>query len=244
MKQSSIIAFLTLLLFVNISAQREGPPEKKDMVKELKTALGLNDEQTKKIETIFNENRKKMDSMFDKKPGGQPQSRKEMDAMRESMDMEIEKILTEEQKKLFKQFKEKQKKEADVRMPPPGERFGMRNFPHLPVQPQVRPCLHRYPGDFELGVIDCHAPDFFDMDFDDDYYLSEQPGELPGFEETGWLKFIMDLTEEQSGRIASIILDREIKTDSVICAYESKIINELNENQKIIYRDLIIKRDY
>jgi hypothetical protein len=147
----AVLVVLILMSFSMIIAQPAGPPpQKMDMVKELKAKLQLTDEQVKKVETIFANNKKKIDSLFQKKNEDREADRKKMDEMRKSTNSEIEKILTKEQKAKFKEMTEK----MENRMPPPppdgmmnkeggmrqpgGNQFGMRD--KMPMQQQGCGC--------------------------------------------------------------------------------------------------------
>lgn len=120
-KINPVIIIFILMLFSILQAQPSevppagSPPQKMDMVKELKTKLQLTDEQVKKIETIFTNNKKKNDSLFEKNSRDRETCRKAMDEIRKSTNSEIEKILTKEQKTKFKEMTEK----MGNRMPPP-----------------------------------------------------------------------------------------------------------------------------
>ena len=115
----NIKAVLVVIYLTSLSmllAQPAGPPpQKMDMVKDLKVKLQLSDEQAKKVESIFTGNQKKIDSLFEKNNKDRQADRKKMDEIHKSTNNELEKILTKEQKVIFKEMMEK----MDERMPPP-----------------------------------------------------------------------------------------------------------------------------
>jgi hypothetical protein len=117
MKKISAILILIVILmpFSLLLSQPEGPPHRMDMGKELKTKLQLTDEQAVKIETVFSNNEKKIDSLFEKTGDDKEAGRKAMDEIRKSTKSQIEKILTKEQKAKFQKIME----EMENRMPPP-----------------------------------------------------------------------------------------------------------------------------
>jgi len=118
MRISKVVPLLVVLLVNPIFAQRGFPPNEKDRVKDLKEKLQLTDEQTKKVESIFNNNKKKMDASFENKDRGSSDPRKMMDSIMNATDKEIEKVLTKDQKtKYLKMIEER--KEQMKKMPPP-----------------------------------------------------------------------------------------------------------------------------
>lgn len=126
--------FLILLFFglqFAIFAQEDMPPgpsgpggpgqmQPKERVKDLKTKLKLTDDQAAKIETIFTKDQKKMQSLFEKRDGGDFETmRKTMNALSDSTDTAINKLLTPEQKTKYKKITDDRKKEMENRPPPP-----------------------------------------------------------------------------------------------------------------------------
>ena len=249
MKRAVFLLFIGLIFIMNVFAQKGGPPERKNMVEELKEELNLTDTQVAKVEVIFNANKKKMDAIFEKKQQDESEFRKTMEEARENTDKEIEKILTEEQKALFKQFKEKHKKGmGEMPPPPPGQKLGFMDelplFDNSLMLDDVRFFPICSPGFFppqgydEFEEMSPFCDDYFDLSFEKDDFHQEFLKELQTCNNINRLARILNLTEEQSEKIASIISEQEEQINSILSMSENKIVKELNENQKFVYREL------
>lgn len=117
MKTLKTILVLSVLLATSISfAQRpgggqrggqQGPPPIPDskeiflMVSELSKELTLTEAQETKILELYNEH---FDQMRKKLSGNQRPDRDEMEALKDEFEVQVNKVLTEEQQKLFKKF--------------------------------------------------------------------------------------------------------------------------------------------
>jgi periplasmic protein CpxP/Spy len=124
MRVRNILPLLLVLCVGPVLGQMGNPPREKDRVKDLKEKLQLTEDQTKKVETIFNNNKKKMDASFEKKERGSSDPRKMMDSIMSATDKEIEKILTKEQKEKFaKMIQDRKKEMRDMPPPPPQGRM-------------------------------------------------------------------------------------------------------------------------
>lgn len=130
MKKLLLVLFLFGLLSTVLFAQDDMPPggpggpgqqSPKERVKDLITKLKLTDDQAAKIESIFTKEQKKMESMFENREGGGDfeTMRKTMDALQDSSTAAINKILTVEQKPLYKKILDDRKKEMAKMGPPP-----------------------------------------------------------------------------------------------------------------------------
>jgi protein CpxP len=119
MKTYEILPLLLLLFTVSIFGQMGFPPNEKDRVKELKEKLLLTADQTKKVEAIFDNNRKKMDALFENGDRDGADPREMMDAMMNATDKEIEKVLTKKQKEKYSKIVQDRKKEMERMQPPP-----------------------------------------------------------------------------------------------------------------------------
>lgn len=116
------LQFMLLAFFftAGLAFAQMKPPSSKDMVKDLEKRLELTDEQTERIEAIF----EKYMPKTDRPPAGKPQGNKEMkmgegQKKMNEMDEEIAKVLNSEQKEKFKKIMEERKKNMDRMMPPP-----------------------------------------------------------------------------------------------------------------------------
>jgi Spy/CpxP family protein refolding chaperone len=130
MKKLLLILLLFGLHSALLFAQDDMPPggpggpgmqSPKERVKNLISKLKLTDDQAAKIETIFTKEQKKMQSMFENRDGGGnfETMRKTMDAVQDSSTAAINKILTAEQKPLYKKILDDRKKEMEKMGPPP-----------------------------------------------------------------------------------------------------------------------------
>ena len=120
---------LSILLLLSFCAAlvyaQDGPPPRmnpKDRTAELKKKLKLTDTQVAKVDSIFQDNQKKMDEMMQNGPGGNmEEGRKAMDEMMQNTDKSIMKVLNAEQKVIYKKMIEERKKQMEEMMPPPPE---------------------------------------------------------------------------------------------------------------------------
>lgn len=121
---------------------RDGRPQPKERLSHLKEMLKLTDDQSKKIETIFNNDKTQMDALLKKQKEEMEKFRNERDQVSENSDTEILNVLTEEQKTEFKSFLEERKNGMND-MPPfmvPGDgmrrpRGQMMAPPHMGMMP-------------------------------------------------------------------------------------------------------------
>lgn len=96
---------LSLVLIQSGLAQGRMRMSAEDRAKMLKERLSLTDEQTKQVQTIYEQSQKEMQDVFQKNAGDRDAMRKAMTDLAEKNDKEIEKVLTDEQKPKFEQFK-------------------------------------------------------------------------------------------------------------------------------------------
>lgn len=119
---------LTLIMSTALLAQ-DGPPpggpmgniSPKERTKELKTKLNLTDDQVKKVETIYTDFQKKIESFMEKRDGDFREMKKTMDAAMDSTDSKILKVLDKDQQTKYKKIVEDRKKQMENMPPPPDE---------------------------------------------------------------------------------------------------------------------------
>ena len=123
-KVAFILASFCMILSLNLSAQQQRGGQRMDpearmkqTLETLKKELTLNDDQTKKIETILKDTQKKREGMFQNNQGGDREKmRADMQKMQNDEDAAIKKELTEEQSKKYVAWQEKRQKEMQERM--------------------------------------------------------------------------------------------------------------------------------
>jgi hypothetical protein len=71
---------------------------------QLKERLNLSDEQTKKVEQIYQESSERMSQMRDQYPDDRTQMREQMMRSREEINNQIEEILNQDQIELYRQY--------------------------------------------------------------------------------------------------------------------------------------------
>ncbi|MFA3783957.1 hypothetical protein ABRY23_12930 [Melioribacteraceae bacterium 4301-Me] len=108
MLKTTLFSFLMLLLFVSFSnaQMRRTPAERAKMLAE---RLKLNEEQTKKVESIYEKQQEKMSKLFNDNSGSRQEMREKFRQLADETNAEIEKILNKNQKEEFKKFIEEQR---------------------------------------------------------------------------------------------------------------------------------------
>lgn len=76
-----------------------------DRAKVLKDSLSLTDDQTKQVQKIYEDSQTEMQNIFQNNMGDRDAMRKAMTELNDKNDKAIEKLLTDEQKTKFEQFK-------------------------------------------------------------------------------------------------------------------------------------------
>jgi periplasmic protein CpxP/Spy len=115
--------FVLVYILAGVAYSQQKPPReppREEMLKHLTEKLKLTDDQVEKVELILNTTKNKMDILKEKMGNEKDKLMDEMQDIRKNEDKEIEKVLTDEQKKLFADLK----KERSERRPPMGDRQG------------------------------------------------------------------------------------------------------------------------
>lgn len=120
------VAVLFLQSFAFAQSEHRPPPPPMggqmppgDPVKEMKRVLQLTDEQTAKIEKIFDSQRDAMEKMMDASDAEREAMRASMEKSRKETDEKISNILTEKQRQKFLEMKKKHQQRRPERMPEP-----------------------------------------------------------------------------------------------------------------------------
>ena len=125
-----------VLLFAGLTfAQPQQPPTKEQKLNFLTKKLDLNEKQAKAVDQILTGSKKQLDRLREKRQEFDEQTGKEMKQIFNQEDVQIEKNLTDSQKKIFAELK----KERENHRPPMGPRHGERGeMPQGPPPSQGR----------------------------------------------------------------------------------------------------------
>jgi hypothetical protein len=113
-------SLLIILLLAGIIYSQPQPPSPRQKLKHLKEKLELSDEQAKKIETILKTSDTKMKALHEKMEASHDEAMDEMDNIISAENKEIEKVLTDAQKKEYLKLK----KETEGMRLPMGDKQG------------------------------------------------------------------------------------------------------------------------
>lgn len=121
-----LAALFVLGIAVALQAQ-PFPPSGEFRLKHLKKTLQLTDEQSEKVKTIFKATDSKISELQNKSEMEREQEMDELDKIFAAQDKELDKILTDTQKKKYAKMKEdmEQRGPGDFGPPPPGGPDGM-----------------------------------------------------------------------------------------------------------------------
>ncbi len=108
MLKSILFSFFVLLLLVNFSSaqMRRSPSERAKMLSE---RLKLNEDQTKKVESIYEKQQEKISKLFNDNSVSRQEMREKFRQLADETNAEIEKVLNKNQKEEFKKFIEEQR---------------------------------------------------------------------------------------------------------------------------------------
>lgn len=112
---------LLALLFLNITyaqPRQPAPPQKGDLLKQLAERLDLTLSQAKRIENILDITQKRLDEFRQERNIGERPPMEKMDELIKRQDLEIAKVLDEQQQKEFVKMRE----EREMKRPPMGAR--------------------------------------------------------------------------------------------------------------------------
>ncbi len=128
MKNIKFILTALFALGVAIALQAQPfPPSGEFRLKHLKKALQLTDEQSEKIKTIFKATDTKLSELQNKEEMEREKEMEELDKIFSAQDTEIEKVLTDTQKKKYAKMKDDREERGpgEFGPPPPGGPDGM-----------------------------------------------------------------------------------------------------------------------
>lgn len=103
-------SFLFACIIIGTIYSQPKLPSKREMLKQLKARLELTDVQTKKIDVILSASEKKLHSLRDEMDEQHEKKMDQMDSVLSSRESEIEKVLTDTQKKEYKEMKKEMEK--------------------------------------------------------------------------------------------------------------------------------------
>jgi Spy/CpxP family protein refolding chaperone len=121
MKKVTLLILIFVLPYKIAFAQKGF--SSKDRATDLKTKLELTDDQTKKIESIFENNHTKMDALFEKDKNDREASRTAIKEIMDNTDKEIEKVLDKDQLAKYQKLIDERKNNMGRRMPPLDGKF-------------------------------------------------------------------------------------------------------------------------
>lgn len=116
---------LGAFLFTGLAIAQPKPPTKEQKLEFLTKKLELNEQQVKTIDQILTDSKKQLDQLRDKREEFKEQSMKEMKQIFDQEDTQIEKNLTDSQKKIFAELKKERENHRPPMSPPQGERGRM-----------------------------------------------------------------------------------------------------------------------
>lgn len=108
MKIKIILIILSFIFLSNIISfsQDQRPFQRGDRLTELKTRLNLTDEQSEKVKEIFGKFQDEMQEVRNNSDLSREERMAKIREITDKMDIEIEKVLTDEQKTEYAKFKE------------------------------------------------------------------------------------------------------------------------------------------
>ena len=122
-KKKMFVLLSAVFLFGGLAfAQPLRPPTKEQKLDFLTKKLDLNVQQVKAVDQILTGSKKQLDQLHEKRENFNDQSMKEMKQIFDKEDAQIEKNLTDSQKKVFAELK----KERENHRPPMGPGHGER----------------------------------------------------------------------------------------------------------------------
>ena len=122
-----------VLIFAGLTfAQPQPPPTKEQKLDFLTKKLDLNAQQVKTVDQILTGSKKQLDQLCEKRQKFNEQTGKEMKQIFDQEDAQIEKNLTDSQKKIFAELKKERKSHRPPIGPRQGERGKMLQGPPPP----------------------------------------------------------------------------------------------------------------
>jgi len=107
-KKISLIALAFMIAASALMAQPK-PPSPEDQAAHLKEKLGLNDDQTAKVESILKASHEKMEAQMEASKESREADREAFKKMMDETNDKIMSVLTDEQKTEYKKFMEERK---------------------------------------------------------------------------------------------------------------------------------------
>ena len=132
-RRKMLVLILGLFVFSGLAIAQPQPPSKEQKLEFLTKKLDLNEEQVKAIDQILTGSKNQLDQLREKGENFREQSMKEVKQIFDQEDTQIEKNLTDSQKKIFAELK----KERENHRPPMGPEKGERDkMPQGPPPPR------------------------------------------------------------------------------------------------------------
>jgi len=116
MKKLVVILTLALLQITLLNAQGRMSP--KERAKDLKDKLELNNDQYKKIESIFEESAAKVKDVRDKNSGDRGEMMKALIPINQEAEKRVDSLLTDKQKEQYDKIKKERREKIGRRLAP------------------------------------------------------------------------------------------------------------------------------
>ena len=134
MRLKNFLCSLLVALFIAgiMNAQPMRPPSAKEKVRQLKNRLELTDDQAKQLETILKSSESKIKAMMEKMEAAREEAMDEMDKVIAGENKDVEKVLSDTQKKEYAKMKKEIKKCSPPQMGSmPGAPMGNMQVPQM-----------------------------------------------------------------------------------------------------------------
>ena len=115
-RRKMLVLVLGVFVFSGLAIAQPQPPSKEQKLEFLTKKLDLNEQQVKAIDQILSSSKNQLDQLREKGENFREQSMREMKQVFDQEDSQIEKNLTDSQKKIFAELK----KERGNHRPPKG----------------------------------------------------------------------------------------------------------------------------
>jgi hypothetical protein len=123
-----------VLIMTGFAFAQPGPPSKKEKLDFLIKKLELNEQQIKAIDQVLTSTQKQLDQLCEKRRDFNDQSMKETKQVFDNEDLQIEKTLTDSQKRILAELKKERENHRPPMGPPQDQRDNMRQGPPPPVR--------------------------------------------------------------------------------------------------------------
>ena len=121
-RRKMLVLVLGVFVFSGLAIAQPQPPSKEQKLEFLTKKLDLNEQQVKAIDQILSSSKNQLDQLREKGENFREQSMKEMKQVFDQEDSQIEKNLTDSQKKIFAELKKERENHRPTKGPGNDER--------------------------------------------------------------------------------------------------------------------------